>query len=178
MEITELVERHIDSVEGCRTSECIASHLAAHLANRVRHQVAQLLSWMEQWHSELLLQCGYQTKEAWTFIGQCVREIMAYLAPPRVKVSHLEEWKTLSNKARIIWAMLEVHIRMDEVIKAKFKSHPTVTTAMSNFIMKTRVSESSVADLTKKLKEVTGAASKAAALEAEVKNLKASLKKK
>ena len=178
LEITELVDKHIASLEGCMPSEGTSAHLAAHLSHRVRHQVASLLSWMEQWHSELLLQCGYQTKEAWTFIGQCVRETMAYLAPPRVKVSHLEEWSTPSNKARIIWAMLEVHIRMDEVISARFKSHSTVTTVMSNFIMKTRVAESSVSDLAKKVKDVAGVSAKMAAVENDLKVLKASLKKK
>ena len=67
---------------------------------------------------------------------------------------------------------------MEEMMESGFKSHSTVTTTMANFIMKTRVSESSVTGLEKKVKEVSVLPGKVAALEAEIKTLKASLKKK
>ena len=176
-EIIELIDRILTTTEGAIVGEG-SSQLARHLCTRCKIQVESLLGFIEQYHGELLVQCNYNTKEAWPFVGQCVRSVMEYLVPPRVKVSGLQEFQSRENKAKIIWAVLQAHMRMDAIIEAKFKSHHTLTTVMSNFIMKTRVSESSVTDLTKKVKEVSSVTPKMASLEAELKALKASMKKK
>jgi len=177
-EISSHVQRLVSSIQGSITGTDICAQLAHNMNNKTQSQNEAMLSFIEQWHGELLMQCNYATKEAWTFIGQCVRAMLDHLTPPRILVSHYQEWRTPENKARIIWAMMQVHIRMDEIIAARFKSHPTITTVMSNFIMKTRVSETAVTDLSKKIKDAANVSPKVAALEAEVKILKASLKKK
>jgi septal ring factor EnvC (AmiA/AmiB activator) len=56
-------------------------------------------------------------------------------------------------KARVIWAVLQVHIRMDEVVKDNLKAHRVVQTAMANFNMRTRVDKSTVDALDKKVKD-------------------------
>jgi len=177
-EIGRMIAKQMKAIAGAITHTGPSATVAHAMLEGIKTQVSALLSFMEQWHSELLLQCNYETKEAWPFIGQCVREILNYLTPPRVEVSEIQDWSEPSNKAQIIWAMMQVHIRMEEMMESGFKSHSTVTTTMANFIMKTRVSESSVTGLEKKVKEVSVLPGKVAALEAEIKTLKASLKKK
>jgi len=177
-EIIELVDRILSTTKGAIVGEGLSSQLARHLCTRCRIQVESLLGFIEQCHGELLVQCDCDAKEAWPFVGQCVRSMMEHLVPPRVKVSGLQEFQSRENKAKIVWAVLQAHMRMDAIVEAKFKSHHTLAAVMSNFIMKTRVSESSVADLTKKVKEVSSVTPKLASLEAELKALKASMKKK
>jgi len=177
-EISSHVQRLVSSIQGSITGTDICAQLVHNMNNKTQSQKEVMLSFMEQWHGELMMQCNCATKEAWTFIGQCVCAMLDHLTPPRILVSHYQEWRTPENKARIIWAMMQVHIRMDEIIAARFKSHPTITTVMSNFIMKTRVSETVVTDLSKKIKDAANVSLKVAALEAEFKVLKASMKKK
>ena len=64
---------------------------------------------------------------------------MDYLVPPRMAVCSIANLDSVSNKAKVIWAVLTVHTRMEEMIQQEFKSHQVITTAMSNFLMKNRV---------------------------------------
>jgi hypothetical protein len=171
-QILELIQNLIDSISGTIVGMDPASSLAQYLLTKVRSQAEGLLTFMDQWNSELLNQCEYTTLEAWPFIGQCVRAIMNHLIKPRIVISKMEEWKSTESKARIIWAILQVHIRMDDVIINRFKSHNTITTVMSNFILKTRVSESSVADLSKKMKDLVTLPAKVTACDTEIKAMK------
>ena len=61
---------------------------------------------------------------------------------------------------------------MQEFIKIGFKAHPVVTTAMSNFLMKTRVDSSQLDGLDAKVKALAGAEKKVTNLEAEFKTFK------
>ena len=54
-------------------------------------------------------------------------------------------------KAQILWATLQVHNRINAIIKAGFKSHFVLTTAMSDFIMKNRIDVSQLEAVEKKI---------------------------
>ena len=82
------------------------------------------------------------------------------------------------SKALVIWVVLQVHIRLEDIIQAKSKSHQVITTAMSNFVMKTRVDRSQVDALGSKIGEATKSSAacekKASSLEADFKSVKQS----
>ena len=65
---------------------------------------------------------------------------------------------------------------MEALIKARFKSHMVITTVMSNFIMKTRVSEAQITKLDSKVKEVVTATSKIGNTEADLKRVQQDIK--
>lgn len=59
------------------------------------------------------------------------------------------------SKALVTWAVMQVHIRIEEIIEAKFKAHHVATTAMSNFVMKTRVDTSQVTAVASEITNAT-----------------------
>lgn len=94
------------------------------------------------------------------------------MSKARAKISKLEDWSTPENKALIIWTAMCTHSKMKEFIKFGYKSHPVVTTAMSNFLMKTRVDSSQVEALENKVKTLLAAEKKVNTLESEFKAFK------
>ena len=153
-EIQELVSSQIAAVQGVIPSEFDnkAYELARHCLHQTTQHINFLLDHMSRWHLELTQQCNYSEAESWRFIGMCVRHVMDYLRVPRMDVARVEALDP-SAKARVIWAVLQVHIRMDEVVKDNLKAHRVVQTAMANFNMRTRVDKSTVDALDKKVKD-------------------------
>jgi hypothetical protein len=151
VDIQNKVKNIMATIRGTIVGTGPAQDLAKHLLNEVSSQLAELLSFMTEWHDELTQQCNYQTNTAWLFIGLCVRAMMDHLVPPRMAVSGLDDFQSKDNKATIIWSVLEVHIRLNEMISAKWKAHRVITTAMSNFVMKSRVDAATVTELATKL---------------------------
>ena len=153
-----------------------ASDLAKHLCSETRNQLAEVLALLSDWHDELTNQCDYTSKVAWEFEGFVIRAVMEHLAPPRMEVASVSGLSSSRSKSLIIWAVLQVHARLISLIEAKFKSHAVVTTAMSHFIMKTRVDRSHVVDVGEKLKESlkdkTALEKRIASLESELKTFK------
>ena len=97
---------------------------------------------------ELLHMCNYTTSVAWKFIGVCTRAVMDHLVPPQMEVASLgPNLDSADVKAKVIWAVLSVHLQMDEVITQGFKSHQVITTAMSGFLMTHRVDSSQMDSL-------------------------------
>ena len=87
-------------------------------------------------------ECNYPTKVAWRYLGISVRSLLNYLIVPRMEVAGLNDISSKANKARIIWAMLQVHVRMNSLIECGFKSHPVLTTTMTTFVMKHQIDSS------------------------------------
>jgi hypothetical protein len=68
------------------------------------------------------------------------RAIMDHLVPPIMEVSSTQNFESKEAKSLIIWAVLQVPIRMNDMQEAGcYKSHPGVSLALSNFLFKTRV---------------------------------------
>lgn len=153
-EIQDLVNSQVAAVQGIIPAEFDnkAYELARHCLQQTTQHVNFLLDHMSRWHLELTQQCNYSEPESWRFIGMCVRHVMDYLRVPRMDVARVESLDPPA-KARVIWAVLQVHIRMDEVIKDNLKAHRVVQTAMANFNMRTRVDKSTVEALDKKVKD-------------------------
>ena len=167
------------SIRGNLRSTGVCADLSRHLCAETKNQLAEILTLLADWHDELTNQCDYPSKVAWEFEGFMIRAIMEHLAPPRVEVASVSGLSSSRSKSLIIWAIMQVHVRLNEVIEAKFKSHPVVTTAIANFTMKTRVDRSHIMDVTEKMKDATKSSvnteKRIASLEAELKTLKQSL---
>ena len=63
----------------------------------------------------------------------------------------MQDLTDTTNKARIIWAIMQVHIRFNQLLKAGFKAHPVLTRAMSAYIMKNRVDGSQMDAMDKRV---------------------------
>ena len=153
-----------------------SEELAHSLGINTQTQLSNLLALMSDWHEELVHQCDYKTDVAWQFIGFAIRSVMDHLVPPRMEVAGVQNLDSSRAKAQIIWAVLQVHVRVNAIIDARFKSHPVVTTAMSNFIMKSRVDRSHVDSMGTKVadavKSTSSVEKKIVTMEAELKSLK------
>ena len=150
--------------------------LARYLICEVQNQLSELLTHCATYHHELEHQCGYDSKEAWLFIGIVVRAMFDFLTIERRAVADLTDLTSREGKAQIIWAVLSVHIKFNQIRDADFKSHQVATTAMSNFIMKTRVNGSSVdqmeTKLTAALKTIADSQKKVSSQETQIKELR------
>jgi hypothetical protein len=177
-DIQKKVKNFLSSITGTVTGTTTAAALSRHLCMDITRQLGEIISLISDWYEELTQQCDYKGPVAWNFIGFCIRCILDYLVPPRMEISALYNLHLPASKATIIWTSLEVHRRMNEMIDSGFKSHHVVTTAMSNFIMKTRVDKSTVDAASDKAAEATKAATacekKMSAMETELKSLKQS----
>lgn len=168
----------IASVRGSVKGSGAAAQLSKHLSVESRNHLSELLGHWSDWHEEMVEQCGYTSNDAWCFIGFTARCVMDHLVPPRMEIAAIGNLDSARSKALVIWAVMQVHIRIEEIIEAKFKSHHVVTTAMSNFVMKTRVDRSQVAAVASKVTDATKLVAqcekKVATLEAELKSFKQS----
>ena len=177
--VTRRVNDLLLSIRGNLRTSGICADLSRHLCSETKNQLAEMLTLLADWHDELTNQCDYPSKIAWEFEGFMIRAIMEHLAPPRIEVASVSGLSSTRSKALIIWGILQVHVRLNEIIDAKFKAHPVVTTAMTNFNMKTRVDKSHIDDVTDKMKDsmktVTASEKRLASLESELKTLKQSL---
>ena len=166
----------ISAIKGTIKTNNAATDLAKHLLTEVTSQLTELLALLSDWHEDLTEQCDYQSTQAWQFIGLSVRAMMDFLVPPRMAVSAITNFTLPENKASVIWAVLSEHIRMKELVVVDFKSHHVVTTAMSNFIMKTRVDRSLVTQVEDKAsvntKAITATDKRLATLETDLKSVK------
>ena len=125
-----------------------------HLFAEVKIQISLLFSFKTDYFTELTCIYNYTDEVAWKFIGVCVRAIFDFLAPPRLAVAGLEDLSARPVKAQIIWAIMQVHLRFNELIKADFKAHPVLTRAMSAYIMKNRVDGSQLEAVKKRVSVV------------------------
>ena len=95
-----------------------------------------------------------------------------------MEIAGLSDLSSIDTKVAVVWAMMQVHVAVNEIIEQK-KAHHVVTTSMSNFVMKTRVDKSHVDDALAKAAESSKAASaldkRVQALEAELKAAKQQL---
>ena len=79
-----------------------------------------------------------------------------------------------------MWAILEVHIRMNSLISCGFKPHPILTTTMATFVMKNRIDASHLEAVVTKcdllVKTTTGLDKRVGVMETLSKTLQADLK--
>ena len=126
-----------------------------------------------------MIQCNHKEENAWTIIGVAFRNVLDVAVPWRKDVAQLDEYKSTQAKARVLWAVLRMHIHFDAVLAAGFKGHDSVTSAMSNFLLKHRVDRSAIDTLSSQVKEASSAAkaaqSKTASLEDSVSKVKTTL---
>ena len=179
----ELIRRalqRIKKIEGNIQGHSIAHELVRHTLREVSTQLTRFLAFMEDWTQEMVQQCGYLLAVAWLFIGIVSRAILDHMLPPRLEVAEIMDIKdNRLNKARLIWSILQVHIRFNEIMDADFKAHQVVITAQSNYIMKSRVDPSRLDEVDKKFKlqdELTVASNRRlASLENELKTAKTTI---
>ena len=150
-EMTELLQTHFTKLKGSLTGSTIADRLALQMFNEVHHQLNMLSGFVTNENTELVHECHYKQQVAWKFIGVCTRAIFAFLHPPRLEVAALQDLTDTTNKARIIWAIMQVHIRFNQLLKVGFKAHPVLTRAMSAYIMKNRVDGSQMDAMDKRV---------------------------
>lgn len=170
--LIENCDKFISGVAGIIHGHSFAAQLAHHMGQEVSMQIQNQLSYAERWHNELVHQCNYDSKVGWKFVGVSFRSMYTEMSKARAKISKLEDWTTPENKALIIWTAMCTHAKMKEFIKFGYKSHPVVTTAMSNFLMKTRVDSSQVEALDTKVKALLTSEKKVSTLENEFKAFK------
>lgn len=123
-DIQKKVGHILSSVRGSVEGQGLAAELARHLLIKVCNQLSELLGFLSDWHEELVQQCDYPSNVAWQFIGFTVRCIMDCLVSPRMEVASVTCLSSSTKpKAAVIWAVLQVHIGLDDIVCMKFKSH-------------------------------------------------------
>jgi hypothetical protein len=146
----------ISTIRGAINGYGKGPSLARHTLDQTLTQVSFLFGFWSEWHMELLHMCNYTTGVAWKFIGVCTRAVMDHLVGPRMEVASLgPDLQSAVVKGKVIWAVLTVHKRMQEVIAKEFKSHQVITTAMSGFLMKHRVDSSQMDSMVVKTTEIS-----------------------
>ena len=98
------------------------------------------------------------------------RAICEFLVPPQTGVAALSNISSTPVKAKIIWSILQVHVRLNSIIDAGFKSHSVLTTAMADFIMKNRIDGAQLESVEKRIGQLESGAKSAAS---DLKTLKA-----
>jgi hypothetical protein len=141
-EITTKVKNLSTRVKGSVLGTGSAQRLARHLISEVLRQVSEFTNFLTDYQGELENECNYPTKVAWRYLGISARSIFNYLIVPRMEVAGLDEIGSKSSKSLIIWAILEVHMRMNSLISCGFKPHSVLTTTMTTFVMKNRIDSS------------------------------------
>ena len=142
------------------------------MCNEVKNQLSELLGWLSDWQEQLVLQCDYKSDVAWKFLGVVFWAIFDHLATPRMEIAGLSDLSSTTTKAAVVWAMMQAHVVVNDIIDQK-KAHHVVTTSVSNFIMKTRVDRSHVDDA---LSKASDSAKTASALEKRIVALETDLK--
>jgi hypothetical protein len=141
-DLTTRVKNLTTTVKGSIVGQGPGQRLARHLLTEVVRQVSELTNFLTDYQSELENECNYPSKVAWRYLGITTRSIFNFLIPPRMEVAAVGDLGSRPSRARIIWAVLQVHIRMNALADCAFKSHPVLTTTMSSFIMKNRIDSS------------------------------------
>lgn len=167
-------------VKGSILGTGVAQRLAKHLLTEVNTQIGALTTFLTDYHNELQNECNYPSKVAWQYLGICTRAIIKHLIVPRLAVSGIEDVCSKANQTTILFAVLEVHQRMNALIACEFKSHAVLTTTMSTFVMKHRIDASQLEAVGAKCEAVSKSSSlvekRVAVLEVSSKAASADLK--
>ena len=150
-EMSELLQTHFAKLKGSLSGSSPSERLALQMFGEVNHQFNMWCGFLTNYHIELVHECLYKQAVAWKFLGVCTRAIFGYLHKPRLEVAALQDLTDVNIKARIIWAIMQVHIRFNELLEVGFKAHPVLTRAMSSYIMKNRVDGSQMDALDKRV---------------------------
>ena len=117
-------------IKGSQQARGRCAELSRHLCTETKSQLAELLALLADWYDERTNQSDYSSKVTWEFEDFVTRAIMEHLAPPRMEVASISALSSTKSKALVIWAVLQVHIRLNSIIDAGFKAHSVVTTAI------------------------------------------------
>jgi hypothetical protein len=153
-EISTKVKNLTTKIKGSVVGSGVAQRLSRWLTAEVIRQVSELLNFLTDYQGELVNECNYPDKTAWRYLGICARGILSYLIVPRMEVAGVNDIGARPTKARIIWAVMQVHIRMNSLISCGFKPHSVLTTTMTTFVMKNRIDASQLESVTIKCDSV------------------------
>jgi hypothetical protein len=128
--------------------------LARLLLTEVRSEWNDMLSFIDDFHIDLVEVARFETSKAWILVGRCVAAVFEAMRPFRDRVKLLQDPTTLENKAAYLWAVLQCHRVMQEFILVKFRGHPAIVKEMTLFMLIERVDATELKSMTELLKKV------------------------
>ena len=147
------------TIRGSIIGSGMAQRLDKHLLSEVIRQLGALTTFLTDYYHELVNECNYPSKVAWSYLGVLTRAIIKFLVGPRVEVASLGDVTSKAGRVTVLFAVLEVHRRMNSLIDCDFKSHPVMITTMNTFVMKHRIDASELAAVGSKCDLVTKSSS-------------------
>jgi methyl-accepting chemotaxis protein len=128
--------------------------LARLLLTEVRSEWNDMLSFIDDFHIDLVEVARFETSKAWILVGRCVAAVFEAMRPFRDRVKLLQDPTTLENKAAYLWAVLQCPRVLQEFILVKFRGHPAIVKEMTLFMLIERVDATELKSMTELLKKV------------------------
>jgi hypothetical protein len=131
--------------------------LAHTLLGTIEVQYQKLVRFIESFYQELTSVANFPEESAWKLIGRCLGGFFQAMVPIRAGVTMLDEYKTVDQKAHMIWTVLQCHTIVEQFIDVGFKGHTTMVHQMTLYMMTERVDPSQLASLQTTVKEANQA---------------------
>jgi hypothetical protein len=109
------------------------------LLSMVENQWTVLCQYIDGLTLELTAEAKFSKDKAWKLVAHCLSAVFEQMYEYRARVALLEDISTLQGRASLMWAVLQCHRIMEEVLNHKFRSHPSVVRVMSLFLLTERV---------------------------------------
>mmetsp|Transcript_7983 Transcript_7983/g.19281 ORF Transcript_7983/g.19281 Transcript_7983/m.19281 type:complete len:858 (-) Transcript_7983:5849-8422(-) len=124
------------------------SILATLLCNNLLSQWYAIANFVETTQRQLVSVSHFTVKATWDLIGRYLAAIFLDMRKFRSRVASLtNDTDTKANKIKILWAIIQSHRVVDEYIKVKFKSHPSIVSEIGSFMLTERVDPSKFKEL-------------------------------
>jgi len=130
------------------------SALSTWCLDRVILQWTGYVSFVEKFYTKLVNVAKFPSDRAWRLVGRCSTSIFLSMRPYRSKNTRLGNLGIASQKATMIWAVLQCHRIMEEFLLLKFESHSAFIKEISMFILTERVDPDDVTQLKADIKHL------------------------
>lgn len=137
--LTDLLHDQVESV--CETIDDAdgGSSLSTWCLDWVLLQWAGHVTFVEKFHTKLVNVAKFPSARAWRLVGCCSSAVFGAMRHHLSKVIRLGDLGVSSQKAAMIWAVLQCHRIMEEFAVLKFESHSFIIREISVFILTERV---------------------------------------
>lgn len=188
--ICRRLDKFLSGLRGAIREESVDLELAILLASMVLDQFTHLMIFIDSFYNELTNVAHYASKPAWKLVGKCVGAVFKAQEPARSVVSQIDQdFDSLENRSKFIWAVLQCHVHMMKFIRLNFQGHPAIVKELSLFMLRERADPGDVKSasdaakaareqVTKVASQVTGLDTSLAALKRTVDNHSNTLKQR
>jgi len=152
--LTDLLGDQIESIRETIDDGDGGSALSTWCLDRVILQWTSYVSFVEKFYTKLVNVAKFPSDCAWRLVGRCSTPIFLSMRPYRSKVTPLGDLGIASQKATMIWAVLQCHHIMEEFLLLKFKSHSAIIKEITMFILTEQVDPDDVTQLKAEIKRL------------------------